>query len=169
MKKFIVNITASFEISANTTRVGIIQFSDTANIVIPLGSINKVQELTTAIINIAYIGNGTRSDIALDLVPAVSFPYARINEGLPCVAILLTYSKSSDSTLTAQAAARVHDANIQVYSVGIGSSIDEYELFDIASNPNYVYKIANFSSESFAVELRPLQLTACTSKPFTCK
>ena len=117
--------------------------------------------MTTAINNVVYIGSGTRTDLALDHVPT-AFINPRVNEGIPHVVILLTDGYSNEPTLTAQAAARVHDDNIEVYSVGIGDSINEAELQIIASEPSYVYLITNFSPEAFAEELRPLQLTACT-------
>ena len=161
-KNFVANVIANFEIRANSTRVGLILFSDTASIVIPLGSINNAQQLTTAINNVVYIGSGTRTDIALDLVPT-AFINARINEGIPRVVILLTDVYSNEPTLTAQAAARVHNDNIEVYAVGIGGGVNELELQIIASDPSYVYLITNLSPEAFVEELRPLQLTACTS------
>ena len=163
MKNFVANVTANFEIRANSTHVGLIRFSDTASILIPLGSINNVQQLTTAINNVLYTRGGTRTDLALDLVPT-AFNNSRINEGIPHVVILLTDGQSNEPTLTAQAAHRVHNDNIEVYSVGIGDGINKTELQIIASDPNYVYLITDFSPEAFADELRPLQLTACTSK-----
>ena len=166
MKNFVANVIANFEIRANSTRVGLILFSSNASIEIPLGSINNAQQLTTAINSVVYIGSVTSTDLALDLVP-IAFINARVNEGIPRVVILLTDGQSSYPTLTAQAAARVHNESIEVYSVGIGSGINETELQIIASDPSYVYLITNFSAEAFAEELRPLQLTACTSK-FYC-
>ena len=163
MKNFVANVTANFEITANSTRVGLIRFSDTASILIPLGSNNNTQQLTTAINSVVYIGGNTRTDLALDLVPT-AFNNSRINEGIPRVVILLTDGRSNNPTLTAQAAPRVHNDSIEVYSVGIGEGIDETELHIIASDPSYVYLITDFSPEAFAEELRPLQLTACTSK-----
>ena len=166
MKNFVANVIANFEIRANSTRVGLILFSSNASIEIPLGSINNAQQLTTAINSVVYIGSVTSTDLALDLVP-IAFINARVNEGIPRVVILLTDGQSSYPTLTAQAAPRVHNDSIEVYSVGIGSGINETELQIIASDPSYVYLITNFSAEAFAEELRPLQLTACTSK-FYC-
>ena len=166
MKNFVANVTANFEIGDNSTRVGLILFSYTPSILIPLGSINNTQQLTTAINNVTYTGGGTRTDLALDLVPT-AFINARDNEGIPRVVILLTDGGSNEPELTALAAPRVHNDNIEVYSVGIGDGINEAELHIIASDPSYVYLITDFSPEAFAEELRPLQLTACTSK-FYC-
>ena len=163
MKNFVANVTANFEIRDNSTRVGLIRFSDTASILIPLGSINSSQQLTTDINNVVYTAGGTRTDLALVLV-LTAFNNSRINEGIPRVVILLTDGQSNEPTSTAQAAPRVHNDNIEVYSVGIGNGIYEAELHIIASDPSYVYLITDFSPEAFADELRPLQLTACTSK-----
>ena len=163
MKNFVANVIANFEIRDNSTRVGLIRFSSTASILIPLGSINNVQQLTTAINNVVYTGGGTGTDLALHLVPT-AFNNSRVNEGIPRVMILLTDGNSNGAAKTAQEAARVHNDNVEVYSVGIGSGINKAELHIIASDPSYVYLITDFSPEAFAEELRPLQLTACTSK-----
>ena len=163
MKNFVADVITYFVIRDNSTRVGLIRFTDTASILIPLGSINNTQQLTIAVNNIVYIGGGTRTDLALDLVPT-AFINTRVNEGIPRVVILLTDGRSNEPTLTAQAAPRVHNDNIEVYSVGIGSGINEAELQIIASDPSYVYLITDFSPEAFAEELRPLQLTACESR-----
>ena len=162
MRSFVAKVIAHFEIRANSTRVGVILFSNTPDIVISLGSINNVQELTTAINRIDDSGDEARTDLALDMVPT-AFNNSRIDEGIPSVVILLTDNRSNNPTLTAQAAARVHNENIEVYSVGIGDGINKTELQIIASDPSYVYLITDFSPEAFTEELRPLQLTACTS------
>ena len=163
MQNFVVNVIKNFEIRANSTRVGVIRYASSANIIIPLGSINNAEQLSTAINSITYISGSTSTDLALDLVP-IAFANARNNQGIPHIVILLTDGYSKSPTLTAQAAVRVHDDNIEVYSIGIGSGVNEAELLTIASDPNYVYRVTDFSTESFAEKLRPLQLTACTSE-----
>ena len=163
MQNFVVNVIENFEIRANSTRVGVIQYASSANIIIPLGSINNAEQLSTAIYSITYISGSTSTNLALDLVP-IAFANARNNQGIPHIVILLTDGNSDSPTLTAQAAVKVHDDNIEVYSIGIGFGVNEAELLAIASDPNYVYRVTDFSSDSFAEKLRPLQLTACTSE-----
>ena len=104
-----------------------------------------------------------QAQISLELVPT-AFINTRVNEGIPRVVTLLTDGRSNEPTLTA---ARVHNDNIEVYAVGIGGGFNELELQIIASDPSYVYLITNFSPKAFVEELRPLQLTDCTSK-FYC-
>ena len=163
LRNFVVDVIAQFEIRANSTRVGVIRYASSAAIVIQLGSINNVQQLTTAINNIAFTGGGTSTHAALDLVPT-AFVNARINEGTPRVVILITDGLSNNPTLTAEAATRVHNENIIVYAVGIGSNVNEVELQAIASDSRFVFRITDFTPGAFAEELRPLQMTACTSK-----
>ena len=163
LRNFVVDVIAQFEIRANSTRVGVIRYASSAAIVIQLGSINNVQQLTTAINNIAFTGGGTSTHAALDLFPT-AFVNARINEGTPRVVILITDGLSNNPTLTAEAATRVHNENIIVYAVGIGSNVNEVELQAIASDSRFVFRITDFTPGAFAEELRPLQMTACTSK-----
>ena len=49
MQNFVVNVIKNFEIRANSTRVGVIRYASSANIIIPLGSINNAEQLSTAI------------------------------------------------------------------------------------------------------------------------
>ena len=163
-KSFVSNLVKSFLDGQNSTRVGVIRFATSASIQISLGSMLNANEIVTAINNITYTGGKTRTHLALDLVVEIFRNNSRSNQGIPQVAILLTDGRSNDMSLTVAAANRVHSANIQVYSFGIGSNTNSAELQTIASDASYVYHIDNFAPVSFAAELRPLQLTACTSK-----
>ena len=165
-KSFVSNLAKSFLDGQNSTRIGVVRFASSASIQISLGSMLNANEIVRAINNIRYTGGdtGTHDHLALDLVEIIFSNNARDNQGIPQVAILLTDEQSNDMSLTVAAANRVHSANIQVYSFGIGFNTNSAELQAIASDASYVYHIDNFAPASFAAELRPLQLTACTSK-----
>ena len=164
MKTFVANLTKSFQIGRDATHVGVITFSSTARIEVPIGSINDSQSLVNAINSIVYTRGGTSTHTALDLALSVLTNNSRSNEGVPRIVVLLTDGYSNSQFLTINSATKVHDANIQVYSFGIGLNVNEAELLAIASEESYVYHINNFTAESFSSVLRPLQLSACLSK-----
>ena len=168
MKNFVKTIISNFEIGANKTRVGVIRFSSSAFIVIPLGSINNAGQLNTSITNIYYTGGGTATHLALNLLDT-AFNNARTSQGVPRVAIVFTDGYSNSQSLTAQAAQAVHDTGIVVYSFGIGSGVNINELNTIASSSNNVFVISDFSLSQFDAKLLPLQTSACTSKHITLK
>ena len=167
MKNFVNNIVSNFDIGDNQARIGIIEFSTNASLILPLGSINNTNQLNTFIGNISYIGRGTRTDLALNLL-LTAFNTSRTSHGIPRVAIVLTDGRSNQPQLTIIAAQTIHNTTgITVYALGIGSGIDINELNTIATSSNNVFLISNFSPSQFTAILLPLRVTACTSK-FDC-
>ena len=162
MKNFVAEAVSNFMIQANSTRVGLIQFATLATIKIALGSIGHIDQLKTAISGTNYTGVGERIFEAFNLVPAALIN-ARVSEGIPSVVIALTDQIGNRAV---EEAVKLHQQNIQIYSVGIGARIDGFEvdLQNTASDPNYVFRITNFSSSSFTDKLRPIWQTVCTSK-----
>ena len=164
MKNFVNNIVSNFDIGDNKTRIGIIEFSTTSSILLSLGSINNTNQLNTFIDNITYLNSGTRTDLALNLLPT-AFNTSRTSQGIPRVAIVLTDGQSNQPQLTITAAQAIHNTtSITVYALGIGSGIDINELNTIATSSSNVFLISNFSPSQFAAILLPLRVTACTSK-----
>ena len=163
MKTFVKNVVSNFEIGDSKTRVGIIRYSSSASIILPLGAINTTTQLSNFIDNVGYSSGGTATHSALNLLPT-AFSTARTDQGIPRVAIVFTDGRSNSPTSTAQAAKLVHATGISVYSFGIGSGVDITELNAIASSSSNVFLISSFSSSQFAAILLPLRTTACTSK-----
>ena len=156
MKDFVANIISNFMIQANSTRVGV-QFSKTSTTEIVLGSIDNINDLKTAINNIMNIRRDTDVAAALNLVLSALIN-ARASEGIPSVVILLTDETSEQ---TVEAAIALHEQDIQIYAIGFGNSINEEQLQNTASDPNYAFRITDVS---FNDKLRPIWQTVCTSK-----
>ena len=166
MKTYIVNMLSGFTIGSDDTRVGVITYSAGASITIPLGYHDSYSQLSSGITNIIYDdGSYTYTNLALNLL-TTAFANARVDEGVPRIAIVFTDGQSSSPTATVQAAQRVHNAGINVYSFGIGSGISSTELNAIASDPNNVFYAGSFSASNFEGVLKQLQVSACASKPF---
>ena len=166
MKIYITNMLAAFNIGPDDIRVGVIRYSSSASIVIPLGFYNSYFQLSSAINNIQYTEGYTYTNLALNLL-STAFANARVDEGVPRVAIVFTDGQSSSPTATAQAAQRVHNAGIFVYSFGIGSGISATELNTIASSgQNNVFYVSSFSASNFQGILKQLQVSTCASKSF---
>ena len=165
MKNYIINMLAAFNISPDKTRVGVIRYSDNASIVIPLGSYNNYFSLSSAINSTVYTRGWTYTDQALNLLNA-AFATARVDQGVPRVAIVFTDGQSTNISATVQAAQRVHNDGIFVYSFGIGSGINSTELTVIASGgQDNVFNVSSFSASDFQGVLKRLQVSTCISKP----
>ena len=158
---------AAFNISPANTRVGVIRYSSSASIVIPLGLYSNYFQLRSAINSIRYTEGYTYTNLALNLL-STAFATARVDEGIPRVAIVFTDGRSTNAAATVQAAQRVHNAGIYVYSFGIGSGISSTELTAIASSgQNNVFYVSSFSASNFQGVLKKLQVSTCTSKSFS--
>ena len=170
MKNFVANILLSnFTIGPDDTRVGVIRFATSPSIVIPLGSINTYSQLASAVRNITYTRGNTHTAAALNL-STTAFATARVSEGVPRVAAVLTDGQSNNRLATVQAAQAVHNAGIHVYSFGIGNGISNEELVAIASNGQQnVFLVSGFSSSDFEGVLKQLQVSTCSSKLFLIK
>ena len=165
MKTYIVNMLSGFTIGSDDTRVGVITYSAGASIAIRLGHYDSYSQLSSAITSIPYDdGSYTYTNLALNLL-STAFANARVDEGVPRVAIVFTDGQSTSPTATVQAAQRVHNAGIYVYSFGIGR-VSNTELTAIASGQNNVFYVSSFSASNFEGVLKQLQVTTCASKPF---
>ena len=166
MKNYIINMLAAFNISPVNTRVGVIRYSSSASIVIPLGLYSNYFQLRSAINSIRYTGGLTYTNLALNLL-STAFATARVDEGVPRVVIVFIDGQSSSRTATVQAAQNVHNAGIYVYSFGIGR-VSNTELTAIASSgQNNVFYVSSFSASNFQGVLKQLQVSTCTSKSFS--
>ena len=159
-------MTSAFTIGSDDTRVGVVTYSEGASIAIPLGYYDSYSQLSSAITNIIYDDGGyTYTNLALNLL-TTAFATARVNEGVPRVAIVFTDGQSTNAAATAQAAQNVHNAGIYVYSFGIGNGVNTTELIAISSGGrDNVFHVSNFSASSFQSVLRQIQVSTCASKP----
>jgi hypothetical protein len=142
MKNFMKDVVNAFDIGDDKTRVGVLKFQSRIYKEFYLNKYYTKAALTTAINNIKYTAGGTRTDLALD---ALISDYFKAGNGArpnhPHVAIVLTDGESNEPQKTVISALKVHDADITVISVGVGSSIDQNELQVIASEPVCLHMI----------------------------
>lgn len=165
MKDFVTNVTANFEIGPDSTRVGVIRYASSASVVIPLGFYDNNDSLIDAVNDIAYTDGYTYTDQALALLLSEFNNTARVNQGIPSIAVVITDGKSTQPTLTIREAIAVNQDGITVYSFGIGYGVNTTELIAIAgNNTENVFHIKNFTESSFATQLQPLRTSTCKSK-----
>ena len=85
-------------------------------------------------------------------------------DGVANILIVMTDGESNEPTLTVQESNKLHQQNIKVFAIGIGSGADRTELGHIASDAKYVFTVQNFDALStLQTELRK---TACAGLCF---
>lgn len=75
------------------------------------------------------------------------------------ILIVVTDGQSNNKSATLAQAAELHKTNINVFAVGVGSTVDQAELNAIASKSSNVFTVTNFDAlDSIQAQLRK---TAC--------
>ena len=150
VRQFVLDFVQGLTIGPNDNQVGVILFSGTANIVFNLNTYSSKGAVLSAISNIVYIGGGTSTHSALQLLITQGFTThggARLsNGGVSRLAIVLTDGISNSAAQTISAASAIHsfEPSINVYAIGVGSNLNQAELNAIASQPSYVSLISSF-------------------------
>ena len=139
MKDFVADVILELNATSGS-KIGVIRFSDNAELVIPLASVGNLSNLTAQVQAINYTGGSRATDTALDLMIRELEADSANNATL--IGILLTAGQSNNSPQTLEAAARVRAAGISMYTVGIDIDITTQEFEElrvIASSPFYAY------------------------------
>ena len=159
MKDFVADVIRALN-ATRASKIGVIRFSSSPRIVIPLASTHNLSAQVQAI---GYTSGGTATHTALDLM--VTQLATASAEGAAPIGILLTDGQSNSPARTLEAAARVHAAGISMYTFGIGDT-DQDELQAIASSPFYDYSfyISSFNTAEFEERVLLLTRQTCSSE-----
>ena len=137
MKEFVKNSISKYEISENGLHVGIIEYSDEADLKIPLSSFYEENALNSAISKISKSnGAGSQTDKVLRMSAKEAFHWR--NGGRPSAQrklVILTGSTSTGTEPLNEAVMAAIDEGIQVYILGVGNDIDRNELSGVV-DPN---------------------------------
>ena len=169
MKQLAVNITDAFEIGADRTRVGWINFNNTAWVVFDLNTYTDKTSLHQAIREIEYIGGLTDIGGALLELHNNGFTSARTDLDIPHVAIVVTDGRSLQGSVKAAARLIHEQRRVDVYAVGIRGFLYE-ELLDIAragiaSDPaRNVFTLPDFGIAGLNQLQEALKARACFSE-----
>ena len=149
MKAFVVQYALNFDIGPNHMQMGVVTFSSK---VLPIFSLNKYSNqvsLIGAINNIGYYSGNTNTGQALEYVATNSFtPQAGGRAGAAKILVVMTDGQSTHPSQTIQAANKIHQMNIKVFAIGIGSGVDKAELNAIASDSQHVFQVQGFNGLS---------------------
>ncbi|CAB1338515.1 unnamed protein product, partial [Coregonus sp. 'balchen'] len=149
VKRWLVNITTSFNIGQKFTQIGVVQYSDDPIINIPLGKHLHIKDLIRAMESIDYMGGNTRTGTAIQFASDKLFNLSeRGPKGIARIAVVLTDGKSQDEVKAAADAARRR--GIIMFAIGVGSETEEAELNAIGNKPssNYVFYVDDYKAIS---------------------
>ncbi|XP_070771826.1 collagen alpha-1(XXI) chain isoform X3 [Enoplosus armatus] len=154
VKRWLVNITTSFNIGQKFTQVGVVQYSDDPVLEIPLGKYSSNKDLIKAMESIEYMGGNTRTGTAIKFATDKLFGLSERGPlGISRIAVVLTDGKSQDEVLKAAEAAR--KKGVILFAIGVGSETEDAELRDIANKPfsTYVFSVEDYKGISRIIQV----------------
>lgn len=158
--QFVVSLVRRFDISPNATRVGLGVFSNDFRPVISLGQYNNRQELEQAILKAPYLTGNSYTERGLRGLRLQGFQDARPN--VTKVGVVVTDGRSQNRVATVQEARQAKEAQISIFTIGVGRDVDENELAAIASEPTGKFRhlVASFDILATLVDL--LAVSTCS-------
>ncbi|XP_022079888.1 integrin alpha-11-like isoform X2 [Acanthaster planci] len=151
-KSFVSNVVDAFEIGADQTRVGVIKYSSSVTVEFHLITYSSKALLKQAIGNIQYIGGGTQTVAALDVMESQAFLIengARPDfNAVSRAAVVITDGQSQGPEAVAVPADRAREKGITMFAIGVTNNVNNDELNAIANKPNdfYVFHVSNFGA-----------------------
>uniref|UniRef100_A0A672TF38 Collagen alpha-1(XXI) chain n=1 Tax=Sinocyclocheilus grahami TaxID=75366 RepID=A0A672TF38_SINGR len=136
-KRWLVNVTSGLDVSSHYSQVGVVQYSDTPRLEIPLGLHKTTQDLIKAIEDISYLGGNTQTGRAIKFTVDHVFASSQRSEVKNRIAVVVTDGKSQDDVMDASVESRAQ--GIKVFAVGVGTEITTSELVTIANKPEGEY------------------------------
>uniref|UniRef100_A0A671S021 Collagen alpha-1(XXI) chain n=1 Tax=Sinocyclocheilus anshuiensis TaxID=1608454 RepID=A0A671S021_9TELE len=136
-KRWLISVTSGFDVSSHYSQVGVVQYSDTPRLEIPLGLHKTTQDLIKAIEHISYLGGNTQTGRAIKFAVDHVFASSQRSEVKNRIAVVVTDGKSQDDVMDASVESRAQ--GIKVFAVGVGTEITTSELVTIANKPEGEY------------------------------
>ena len=164
-KDFLKALAATFGVSDDGARAGVVTFSYYTEHSIKLNDHTKVSTFNDAVDKIALMGSTTRIDKALRMVQNDMFTIA--NGGRPGVNKVLIVLTDGSQTQDAGAedpadiAKELRDKGIRVISIGIGKGVNPTELARIAGDQSNVFSASSFDELVSAKFLDTVNKAGC--------
>ncbi|KAK3581965.1 hypothetical protein CHS0354_023436 [Potamilus streckersoni] len=145
---FVKDVVDIFDVNSGKAQVGIITFSDYAEVEFRLGQHKTKKTLMEAIDMVEYRGGSTNTSHALQLLRGLFKPGSGSRQGVAHIAIVVTDGQSQDPQATQNMAMLAHDEGIYVFAIGVGNNSDIQELQSIASEPSgqYMYMVNGYKA-----------------------
>ncbi|CAL8312238.1 unnamed protein product [Lota lota] len=143
IRSVVATVAGAFEIGADKTRVGVVQYSSEVGPHFPLKQHLSRGELLRAINSLPYKGGEVMTGVAMDYVLKNSFSEeAGARAGFPKVAVVISTGRSQDSVEIQ--ARKLRSAGVEVFVLGIKEA-DAEEMALMASTPHrsHVYSVAD--------------------------
>ncbi|XP_063054482.1 collagen alpha-4(VI) chain-like [Engraulis encrasicolus] len=147
MKKFIQEFLNVFQIGPNQVRVGLVKFSDTAEIQFNLVDTTDKAAIEHTVQGLFLDGGNTFMGKALQKMQEL-FQQAKENRtdpDIPRILIIITDGESTDEV--AKPAAELRDQGVDIYAIGVKDA-KESELLEISCEKSRTFSLSSFDALS---------------------
>ncbi len=147
-KSFVKSVAKKFDISATGSHVGVVLFSDNAEVRVKFSEKNDAALFNETVDQLPLFGRTTRIDKALQVAHSTLFrPENGMRIDVPQVLIVLTdgaQTNAIDAVPPSQAIAPFHESGVKVVVVGVGSGVKRDELNSMVRSEDDLYLAKNF-------------------------
>ena len=150
-KDFVSTIIEDINVGQDRTRVALITYSDTANLIFNLSRYDSRREIMPAIAELRYAEGKTNTAAALSLATSQVFGNSMYNRPqMKDIIVLLTDGGSNDVEQTVLKATEAKLQGITIIVVAVGDWVNRFEVNEVASFPSdkNVYNVKNYNSLS---------------------
>lgn len=164
-KVFLKALAATFGVSDQGSRAGVVTFSYFSEHSIKLNDHTSLNSFNQAVDDIALMGSTTRIDKALRMTQKAMFSIP--NGGRPGVNKILIVLTDGSQTQDAGAedpgdvAEELRQSGIRLITIGIGKGVNTTELAHIAGKPENVFSAASFDELISTVFLDQVNKLGC--------
>lgn len=161
IKTFINDLVDTLNVAKDQSKIGVITFSDTATLDIPLGEYFTRTDIRNAIDKIQYRRGKTNTAAALRMLREQGFSNNRISSFMRKIAVILTDGNSDNFLETIEEAKKARSAGITLIVIPVTDWLNMLEIKEIASDPDEFNILMVKNLDALNTISKPLQRTLC--------
>ncbi|XP_032229945.1 collagen alpha-6(VI) chain isoform X2 [Nematostella vectensis] len=163
IKLFFVNLIALFDISPSKTHVGVITFSESAQMSLHMDKMYEPRTVTRFINDITPTGDQMRIDRAIDTAGDYGFTiYGGVRQTMPKTFVLFAPTNSSSSAAAnMKAAEKLKSLGVRLLIVGLTADINKVDFSSVVSQPSRKFLFSSAAYDGFTSVRHDMASTLC--------
>ena len=147
-KKFLTDLVRNFTVGQDKVRVGFVIYESIPHLMFDLQKSFNNDDIVNRINSVVYLNSGGDAGGTIMFLVNTAFTDEHgarsIDCEIPRVALVLTDGELEGETSVSEAAKLARDKSIEIHAFGIGDSINNDGLLEIAGSGDRVHMIDNF-------------------------
>ena len=161
MKTFVKDLVDTLNVAKDQSNIGVMTFSDTAQIDVQLGNFSTRTQIREAIDKIEYRRGKTNTAAALRMLREQAFSGKGLSNFMRKIAVILTDGNSDDFLETITEAKKARSAGITLIVIPATDWLNMLEIKEIASDPDNFNIMMVKNLDALGTISKPLQRALC--------